>query len=136
MSPETVREVIRRYFTAIRAMDVEAWVGTFACDAVSHDPVGAPAIEGHSGLRQFFLGVAGAFREVSLREEHVFINGDQAAVKWSGEGVGRNGRRVTFDGIDVFRFNPDGRIQQLWGYWNPTAMMAELGDLGEERKAA
>jgi steroid delta-isomerase len=77
-------------------------------------------------LRQFFAGIAGAFETVGLKEDSVFVSGNEAAVKWTGRGVGKNGREVSFEGIDVFEFNADGKIQTMWAYWNPAAMLAEL----------
>ena len=104
MSPETISRGVRAYFAAIRAMDSEAWVATFAPDATSYDPVGAPPSVGHDGLRQFFAAIVGAFKTVALTEDHIFIAGDGAAVKWTGTGTGKNGRNVRFEGIDVFEF--------------------------------
>ncbi|RKY73780.1 ketosteroid isomerase, partial [candidate division KSB1 bacterium] len=57
MSVEDVRKAISAYFAAVRAMDVEAWVATFAENGVSYDPVGAPPYKGHEALRQFFQGI-------------------------------------------------------------------------------
>ena len=107
-------------------MNADAWIATFAADAVSHDPVGAPPLEGHDALRRFFEGICGAFERVSLSEDQVFIAGNGAAVKWRGKGVGKNGRSVTFEGIDVFEINDAGKIKSIYAYWNPAAMMAEL----------
>lgn len=126
MSPETTEKVIADYFAATRAMDGEAWLATFADDAVSSDPVGAPPMQGKEALGQFFAGIAGAFETVGLTEDSIFISGNGAAVKWTGRGKGRNGREVTFEGIDVFEINEDGLIQRMWAYWNPAKMMAEL----------
>lgn len=126
MSSAAISKVVADYFRATRDMDSEAWLSTFAADAVSHDPVGGQPLEGHDSLRQFFAGIAGAFETVGLTEDSVFIAGNEAAVKWTGRGVGKNGREVSFEGIDVFEFNADGKIQTVWSYWNPAAMMAEL----------
>ncbi len=126
MSTDRTQKAVADYFAAIRAMDADAWLSTLAADAVTHDPVGAPPNNGHAALRQFFEGIAGAFEKVRLFEDHVFVNGNEAAVKWTGRGVGKNGRSVTFEGIDVFEVNDEGKIQRLRGYWNPAAMMAEL----------
>lgn len=126
MSTEAIKKVVSDYFRATRSMDAEAWLDTFATDAISHDPVGSTPMEGKESLRQFFAGITGAFESVGLTEDSVFISGNGAAVKWSGQGVGKNGRRVTFEGIDVFEINDEGKIQTMWGYWNPAAMMAEL----------
>lgn len=126
MASETIRAVVARYFAAIRHMDPDAWVSCFAEQATSYEP-GAPApLQGHAALRQFFLGVVGAFQKVGLTEDHVFLSGNRAAVKFTGRGVGKNGREVVFEGIDVFEVNQDGTIQTMWGYWDPTVMMAQL----------
>jgi steroid delta-isomerase len=126
MSAEAISRGVADYFRAIREMDLEAWLATFAIDAVSHDPVGGQPLKGHDSLRQFFTGIAGAFDTVGLTEDSVFISGEGAAVKWTGRGVGKNDREVSFEGIDVFEFNDAGKIQTMWAYWNPAAMMAEL----------
>ena len=126
MSLKLLRMQCKAYFAAIRAMDEQAWIDTFAEDAVSHDPVGAPAIVGHKSLREFFQTITAAFKEVGLTEEEVFIAGNGAAVKWSGRGISQRGRKAHFEGIDVFEVNEAGKIQTLHAYWNPAEMMAQL----------
>jgi len=107
-------------------MDVDAWLATFAEDAVSEDPVGGVPLIGHTAMRQFFLGMIGLFEQVGLTEEFVNIVGKVVAVKWTGKGVGKNGKAVMFEGIDIFELNDAGLIQHLKAYWNPAAMIAEL----------
>ena len=124
MSTNHTQKAVADYFAAIRAMDVNQWLSTFAEDAVTNDPVGSPPLNGHAALRQFFEGIAGAFEKIGLFEDQVFINGNEAAVKWTGRGTGKNGREVTFEGIDVFEVNDEGKIKTVRGYWNPAAMMA------------
>ena len=126
MSPEVVTQAVKAYFRAIREMDQQTWVNTFAEDAVSYDPVGAPPIVGHEKLAEFFQTITGAFKEVGLTEDEVFIAGNGAAVKWSGRGISQSGRKAHFEGIDVFEVNEAGKIQTLHAYWNPAEMMAQL----------
>lgn len=126
MSPEIVSQAVRAYFAALRAMDRQAWVNTFATDAVSHDPVGAPPMVGHDSLRQFFDSVTAAFKKVGLTENDVFIAGNSAAVKWTGHGISKQGRSVHFEGIDVLEINEEGKIQTVHAYWNPAEMMGQL----------
>lgn len=126
MSSEVVAKVVAEYFAAIRAMDQAAWVNTFAEDAISHDPVGAPAHEGHQKLTEFFQSITAAFTEVGLTEDQVFVAGNSAAVKWTGSGISKQGNKVRFEGIDVFTINDAGKIQTLHAYWNPAEMVAQL----------
>ncbi len=126
MSPEVVSKAVKAYFAALRAMDQQAWVNTFAEDAVSYDPVGAPPIEGHQKLGEFFQTITAAFKKVGLTEDNVFVAGNAAAVKWTGRGISKQGKKVHFEGIDVIEVNEAGRIQTLHAYWNPAEMVAQL----------
>lgn len=126
MSPEVVSRAVRANFEAIRAMDQEAWVNTFAEDAVSYDPVGALPTAGHQKLREFFQTITAPFKEVGLTEDQIFVAGNGAAVKWTGRGVSKQGRKVHFEGIDVFEVNESGKIQTLHAYWNPAEMVRQL----------
>ena len=126
MSPEVVSKAVKAYFAALRAMDQQAFVNTFAEDAVDYDPVGAPPIEGHQKLGEFFQTITAAFKEVGLTEDQVFIAGNGAAVKWTGRGISKQGRKVHFEGIDVLEVNEAGKIQTLHAYWNPAEMVAQL----------
>jgi hypothetical protein len=73
-------------------MDVERWVNIFDANAVSHDPVGTPPMHGHEALRQFLTQVNSGFHSLGRTQDNVFINGNSAAVKWTGKGIGRNGQ--------------------------------------------
>ena len=126
MWPEVVAIAVREYFAAIRAMDRQAWVDTFAENGVSYDPVGAPPTKGHQALGSFFDSITGPFKQVGLSEEDIFVAGNGAAVKWRGRGVSKGGRDVRFEGIDVFTINEAGKIETLHAYWNPAEMIAQL----------
>lgn len=125
MSPETVQKTVNDYFNAICSLDCEAWIATFADNAVSHEP-GNPPLEGHEMLRAFFNGVAGGFETIEMRPTQIFVVGNEAGVKWAASGLGKTGRQAKFDGIDIFTLNDDGKIQTVKAYWDPAAMMAQL----------
>jgi steroid delta-isomerase len=122
MGREAVEQTLNTYYDALRALDADAFVGTFAADVVSEDPVGAPAHVGHAGVRQFLCGLAATFSKVEMSQDFTSIAGDRAAVKWSVDGTLADGREVHFEGIDVFQFGADAKIQRLWGYWDPSSL--------------
>lgn len=128
MAEETVTNIITEYFAAISALDAERWVATFAEDAISHEP--GNTLTGHAALRGYFNAVASGFERLSMQADQVFPVGNEAGVNWSATGVGRNGRTVKFEGVDVFVIHAAGKeagkIQTVKGYWNPAAMLAEL----------
>ncbi len=73
-----------------------------------------------------FSNVAQTFTEIGFTEDYVAVTGNRAAVKFTVRGVGKNGKAVTGEGIDVFEFNDRGVIQTMWGYWDPAALIARL----------
>ena len=126
ISPDRISRAVRGYFLAIRAMDAEAFANAFAEDGTTCDPMGAPPIVGRDGIREFFNSICKNFKSVGLTEDSVFVAGNGAAVKWTGKGTSTTGREVNFEGIDVFEINQDGKIQNVWAYWNPAEMIAQL----------
>src|SRR5947207_8141773 len=119
ISPDKISRAVRAYFLAIRAMDAEAFANTFAEDGSTEDPIGTPAIKGRTAIREFLASICKNFKSVGLTEDHVFVAGDGAAVKWTGKGTSANGKEVNFEGIDVIEVNEDGKIQRVRAYWNP-----------------
>ena len=126
ISPDKISRAVRAYFLAIRAMDAEAFANTFAEDGTTSDPMGAPPISGREGIREFLSSICKNFKSVGLTEESIFVAGNGAAVKWTGKGTSASGKEVRFEGIDVFEINQDGKIQNVWAYWNPAEMIAQL----------
>lgn len=126
INSDKVSRAVRGYFLAIRAMDAEAFANSFAESGITCDPMGTPPISGRAAVREFFESICKNFKSVSLNEEAVFVAGNGAAVKWTGEGTSINGKDVKFEGIDVFEIDDEGKIQNLWAYWNPAEMIAQL----------
>src|SRR3977135_4100680 len=118
VAPDKISRAVRAYFLAIRAMDVDAFANCFAEDGTTCDPIGAPPISGRPAIREFLLSICRNFKSVALDEDSVFVAGSGAAVKWTGHGTSTSGKEVKFEGIDVFEVNQDGKIQNVWAYWN------------------
>jgi steroid Delta-isomerase len=124
---DRIRTTIQRYFACIGAMDEESWLGLHARDAVCFAPAGAPAARSREELRRFFGGLWAAFDTLELEPDRIWTAPAGAAVKWTGRGIARNGRSVTFEGIDVFEVDPQARIAKVWSYWDPGELAAALG---------
>jgi steroid Delta-isomerase len=118
--------VVDEYAAAINHLDTDAYVATFAGDAIAYEPVGAPPYQGSAGIRQFFESTGGLFANLNIQWTFVQIVGNEVAIKWTADGVGKNGRSVTFEGIDLWTLNDVGKIQSLRAYWNPEPVVAQL----------
>ena len=125
-SKEAIQSAVAAYFGAISAMDANAFAEAFAPDAVSNDPVGTPPYEGQDAIRQFAQGMFAPCERAALTANQVFVAGDSAALTWTGQLTAKNGKSVTFEGIDVVRVNDQGKIQTLHAYWDPAPVLAVL----------
>lgn len=126
MSSQAIEAIVAAYFVNIAAMNPEGWIENFAEDAVSYDPVGEPPTKIHEGFRQFIGQLQAVFDKLEPTTEHIFIAGNEAAVKWTMRGISKSGKSVTFEGITIFEINETNKIQTTRAYWNPTQMLAQL----------
>ncbi len=126
MKPETVKTTVTNLIAAIQTKDQNAWLACFADDAVSYNPVGTPPIQGREGLSQMFQKFAGVFKDLKFTAESMFVAGNEAAIKYTASGQGKNGRLVVFEGINVYEVNNHGKIQTIRAYWHPAEMVAQL----------
>lgn len=126
MSLQTIEKIVSAYFANIAAMNPDGWVNNFAEDAMSYDPVGAPPAKVHEGYREFIGQLQAFFEKLEPKTEHIFVTGNEAAVKWTMEGVSKTGKPVVFAGITIFEINSAGKIQTTRAYWNPQEMVAQL----------
>ncbi len=126
MSPEKIESIINSYFANISAMNPGGWVENFAEDALSYDPVGEPPTRVHEGFEEFIGQLKAVFAKLEASKEHIFISGNEAAVKWTMRGVSKTEKNVTFEGITVFEINEAGKIQTTRAYWDPKTIIAQL----------
>ncbi|MHB2020455.1 MAG: nuclear transport factor 2 family protein [Candidatus Xenobia bacterium] len=125
MTPEAIAQTVSAYFDAASKRDVERWLQAFSPDAENHDPLDGQPVRGHEALRQYFTMTSDVLQSFSVEADNIFVSGHGAAVKFSASATVRD-RNVTFEGIEVFEFNAEGKIQRMWGYWNPAALLAQL----------
>jgi steroid delta-isomerase len=126
MSPEQIESIVNSYLENISAMNPEGWVENFAEDALSYDPVGEPPTLVHEGFQEFIGQLKAVFTTLEATKEHIFIAGNEAALKWTMRGVSKTQKNVTFEGITIFEINDAGKIQTTRAYWNPKTIIAQL----------
>lgn len=120
-SERTIQHV-HAYFEATQSGDADVWANCFAEDAVVEDPVGQPPLRSPKAIRAQGVQFIEAFQEVGLYADMIHVAGNRAAATWTGRGTTKDGRRVTFEGIDVFTFDDEGRIAHMLGFWDPEDM--------------
>jgi ketosteroid isomerase-like protein len=126
MTGPTSPEMVKGFYSALSARDVETVTDLFAPHAVAHLPVGALPLEDPTSIRAWFEGMLGLFSRLSFEPQSVFVSGPAAAAKWRAEGSDDRGGEVTFEGIDVFEFDEEEGIEMLMGFWDPAAVIERL----------
>ena len=122
----TTESIITAYFETMSAMSPHQWRDIFAEDALVFDPVGNPPTKPQEDAEKFFGMIANFFETLKLSQDHTFILGNEAAVKWTMEVVAKNGKQARAQGISVFNINEAGKIQQVSSYWDEKKMMSQL----------
>ena len=79
-------------------MNAKAWVENFNEDGVIYDPVGKPPSNVHSDYQKFFGLLSMIFAKLELTLNNIFIVDNGAAVKWTMQGVGKNGKQGVAEG--------------------------------------
>ena len=98
MTKETIETLVNSYFTNMTAMNAKAWVENFTEDGVIYDPVGKPPSNVHSDYQKFFGLLSMIFAKLELTLNNIFIVDNGAAVKWTMQGVGKNGKQGVAEG--------------------------------------
>ena len=125
VSKQTVQAAINTYVAGVESMDVERAFNAFAPDGAMHYP-GAGRLQGDA-LREFGQHFFGALTNASLSMEQPFIVDNRAAATFTLRITAKNGRSVTAEGIDVFEISDDGKVQNVWAYYDPEPVNTALG---------
>lgn len=120
------RATLDQYFAALCALDADGFTNAFAADARQEDPVGSPVRQGRAEIRGFFEQMGGLLAELELKPTATYWGPASAAVPWKGRGRGRNGAEVTFEGVDLFAFDAEGRIASIQAFWDAGPVLAAL----------
>src|SRR5215208_1061955 len=111
LTPEQTEVVIEEVFTGLAAFDVQRVVNKFAADAVVEDPVGTPPIQGTQAIAAYLGTFPTLFNEIKLYSLDVTVCGQEAAVKWRLRFKTKTGNVFFLEGVGIFEFNQEGKIQ-------------------------
>jgi steroid delta-isomerase len=119
-TPEDIRQVYDRYFTALVEHDIDGVMAMFAADAVLHDPVDGPVREGIEAIREYYGGGLDAVQVCRLAGPvHISADCHHAAISGYTEADLGYGM-VIWEAIDVMTFSDDGKVATMTTYWGPT----------------
>jgi steroid delta-isomerase len=108
---------VRSFWNSINNRDVEGYLGTFTEDGIAYDPVNGPPLRTSAERRAFMEGLLASFSTLQANIDFATPCGDHSAAKWTVDATTTAGDPVRIEGIDVYRHAPDGRIEEMWGYF-------------------
>lgn len=112
---EQMQAAVQAYVRALNESDLEAIVALYAEDAVVEDPVGSAPRRGLAEIRRFYAGSVALKLEVALEGE-VRVAGSEAAFAFRVSFM-HEGRATTIRPIDLFRFDPDGKVVSMRAFF-------------------
>lgn len=108
-------------------------------ESVDHFLAAGQSVRGAQALAQWFQQLLEAVPDWRIEIENSFDDGDrQAVVQWRGSGtftggaflgIEPNGRRIELRGIDVFRFDEDGKVATNTIYYDGAEFARQIGML-------
>ncbi len=125
---------VHRAGQAINTGNLEALMDVFAEDLLDHDPSTNQG-SGPEGIIQFFRQMCDSFSAMTMTVESLVADEDQVAIAYtmrgihSGtfQGVVATGQRIEVRGLQIERFNTEGKVQERWGSTNVLGILQQLG---------
>lgn len=115
-------------------------------DSVDHFLAAGQSVRGAQALAQWFRELLAAVPDFRMEILNAFDDGDrQAVIQWhaggtfSGSpflGIEATGRRIEIRGVDVMRFDSDGRIDEDTIYYDGAEFARQVGMLPPRDSAA
>ncbi|MEM8581378.1 MAG: nuclear transport factor 2 family protein [Pseudomonadota bacterium] len=125
MSVEEKKAQVQAYFSALTAGDTDAILGLFADGATVLSP-----FLGVMAATDFFTKLAAASNASRLTLHDVLLNADgtSAAGHFRYDWTLASGENISFEGVDLFHFAPDGQFSELLIYYDTHPLREEVGD--------
>ena len=139
MSRQTNIAAQTAFAEAVISGDLDALDRVVALGSVDHNPAPGQG-PGPAGDKAMFGELRAAFPDLNVAVEHLVATDDELAFAYtiSGTHLGPlmghppTGRKVSYRGMQISRFDSDGRLVERWGSSDELGMLRQLGLTGDE----
>jgi steroid delta-isomerase-like uncharacterized protein len=114
-----------------------------AADRIDYQDYGIPPgmADGHEGFKRVLSGFVEAFPDLRLEVQFTVAEDDRIVFYISTTGTHRGpfmgmaptGKQFRVNGVDILRFNEEGKIAAHWGVFDTFGMLAQLGLVPPQR---
>jgi ketosteroid isomerase-like protein len=114
-------EQMREISAAFNSRDVDRIVACFADDGVfclarGPESVGR-TLQGKAAIRQALADRFKQIPDMRWENEEYILADDRAISLWTVRGRGSDGEQLNYQGCDIYRFAPDGKIIHKNTFW-------------------
>ncbi|MEM7548706.1 MAG: nuclear transport factor 2 family protein [Bacteroidota bacterium] len=125
ITKETVTGWVNDYFKATQSGNASTWADSFADNVYLNDPYGSESPRNREEIATIGETFMSSFESVGLYPDFIYVKWLEATVKWTGRGITKDGKEVTFQGINMTTYNREGKIISHIGYWDPQDMVTK-----------
>jgi len=97
-----VGALIERYNQAWNAHDVDAISSMHADDVVFANHTAGETVEGRDTVARHIAGIFERWPDLAFHARRLYTASDHAVCEWTATGTAPDGRRLEWDGVDVF----------------------------------
>lgn len=126
LTSEQIEAVLEEAFTKLVAFDAQGVASLFAADGVIEDPVGTPPIQGTQAIIAYLETFPTLFSQMKLYSLDITVCGQEAAVKWRLRFKTKSQNVFFLDGVGIFKFNQEGKIQSEREFFDLAYFLAQL----------
>jgi steroid delta-isomerase-like uncharacterized protein len=136
MDAEAHKRLIERFYEQVWAQGNVAFTQeVFADDYIRHDLRPTQAAAGAAGQAQIAEQFRRAFPDLKWRVDLILAEDDLVAARWTASGthtgswgdIEATGKHAEFSGVNIFRFNSEGKVAEIWNHRDDLGLMQQLG---------
>ena len=139
MDKEYLKKAAHRFhLDVIQDQKLEVADEIMAPDAIVWTPLRPPndSKRGPDVLKDMARGDAKAFPEgLFFHHDEAIVDGNWVSVRWDARGnntgplgsIPPANKEVTFSGVDIYRYNDEGRIAEAWVYYDVFNILKQVG---------
>ena len=126
LTSQEIETVIEDVFAGLVAFDVPRIMNHFADNAVVEDPVGTPPIQGKEAIAAYLATFPTLFNQMKLYSLDIKPGGQEVGVKWRLRFTTKTGNVFFLEGIGIFKFNQDGKIESEKEFFDLAYFLEQL----------
>lgn len=138
-SRKDLKDLFRRIWDGVwhRSADSSNMIAESYADDFRLHISSLPEPLNRSGFAQLVAGWLKAFPDGRMEINDITAQGDKVWCYWTSTGthsdtylgVPRTGRPVRYQGLDIWRFRPDGKVAETWAVPDVLSLLRQLGTI-------